>query len=103
VLSQYALGGPVDGSVRASRDCLLLDTVENRLHVVPVERGCALARRAAGDAVRALPRAQGYAYMRASHAAVSPPGHVKTEHVQEVRAQRLADLQDWLNKRGVPF
>lgn len=103
VFSQYALGGPGENGVRASKDCLLLDTVENRLHIVPVERGCALARRTAGDAVCALPWAQQLEYMRVSHAVVSPPAHLMIQYVQESRAKRLADLQDWLNRNRVPF
>lgn len=103
VLSRYALGGSGDNGVRASKNCLLLDTVENRLHVVPVGRGCSLSRRTAGDAMRGLTSAQGMAYLRAAHAAVSPPDHSNIQHVEELRAERLADLRNWLNRNAVPF
>ncbi len=102
-LSNYALGGPgVDGA-RASGDCLLVNTTENRLHGVPIPRGCALASRFAGDVLRSLPQPQGLGYLRAAQTLVHPPADVKVVHVEQLQNERLGHLHRWLNVHGLSF
>jgi hypothetical protein len=101
--NNHHLGGMGRNGLNVSQDCLLFDTENGQMHVAPVARAVALARRCAADTLRMLPSGMEGAYLRAARTAVCAPARFSANRVLEGQEERVHTIRNWLEVNGVPF
>jgi hypothetical protein len=101
VLVGYELGGRNRGRAQPSRDCLLLDSVENRLYAAPVFSAYALVQSVGEQSLRSLQISRHSDYLSATQLILRQP--IDRLQMDRRREAAIVEINKWLEINGLPF